>query len=243
MNMSTITLFSNSQIAAATATLTLPEKGNASCSVKVVNSSVYPLLITATSQGGAPVEVLPPYTFAIMPNPVSYTASLLVDKGTGLSAPANQYVTVTYIDQVMNYQFGPISELAAGSVPNGLVVNDSSSPVNTQAVIGSPVATTDFVAVPNTTPTQILSSGGVLQKLIVSIINNSSTTTPANSVVYIFNGSSANCIASIPAGNLAQAQCIIPVTFDFSPGVNNQGISAYSEQSGVDVLMSLYAVL
>ena len=127
MNMSTITLFDNSQIAAASATLSLPEKGNASCSVKVVNSSVYPLLITSTSQGGAPVEVLPPYTFAIMPNPVNYTAALLVEKGTGLSAPANQYVTATYIDQVMNYQFGPISELAAGSVPSANVKNTVST--------------------------------------------------------------------------------------------------------------------
>ena len=157
---------------------------------------------------------------------------------------------------IIQIQFNPTSTFTDELIvtaflryASSTVDNASDNPANVQPVFGSPVASGDTTLPANqTSALSIIPSGGVLQKLIITCFNNNNGTMPNNAWIAIYNGSeeiAGISVANLPVGTTSDSNPQFPpLVIDFSPGVTNNGISAWllnspSYSGGIEV----YAVL
>lgn len=217
------TIWSNSVLQSATAPLSQQVFGNSVCGIRIQNRTVWVMMITETATG-APVDELPPLSWVLIPNPLDFTLALLV-ASNNLTKPADMRVSVTYVDTPVTYAYGTISPLSGQSIPGQLVQNDVSAPVNNNPVQGSPV-TTGQISLPSSGAlTLIMAAGGVMQKLLINVMNGTNATTPANAIIQLRNGSNGSDVFSqIPVGNLESGAVAPPLEIDFAPGIENNGI-------------------
>lgn len=113
------------------------------------------------------------------------------------------------------------------------VTNDVSNPVNTQAVIGSPVSN-GFIAIYPDTMSETIISGGVMQKVVFMAGNQGDGALPSPCQVSFYNGtgSSQDMIASYDVSGMpACSEPSMLGEINLSPGITNNGIYAYSGNS------------